>query len=151
MASCQGQGFIPQATSHAFPLTNPHHTLLSWTILLACLTFITFLLHSASSVHDLNQVICIQEARQSPFSSLLLKSHSPPSHPHSLFLHRSSQGDMIHPCLTPLLILKHSLSPPFTLTQARLLKYIISIPFNSLPPISYILNTCHNASLLTLS
>ena len=34
----QGQGFIPQAMPHAFPLTNPHHTPLLCTILLACLT-----------------------------------------------------------------------------------------------------------------
>ena len=33
VASCQGQGFI-----HTFLLTNPRHTLLSCTILLACLT-----------------------------------------------------------------------------------------------------------------
>ena len=39
IASHQSQGFIPQATPHAFPLTNLHHTLLSCTILLACLTF----------------------------------------------------------------------------------------------------------------
>ena len=38
VASCQSQGFIPRATSHAFPLTNPRHSLLSWTVLLACLT-----------------------------------------------------------------------------------------------------------------
>ena len=38
VASRQGQGFIPRATPHAFPLTNPHHTLLSCTILLICLT-----------------------------------------------------------------------------------------------------------------
>ena len=38
VASRQGQGFILQATRYAFPLTNPRHTLLSYTILLACLT-----------------------------------------------------------------------------------------------------------------
>ena len=32
------QGFIPRATHHAFPLTNPRHTLLSCTILLVCPT-----------------------------------------------------------------------------------------------------------------
>ena len=37
IASCQCQGFIAQAMPHAFPLTNPHHTFLSCTILLACL------------------------------------------------------------------------------------------------------------------
>ena len=37
VASHQSQGFIPQATPHAFPCTNYHHTLLSCTILLACL------------------------------------------------------------------------------------------------------------------
>ena len=36
---------------------------------------------------------------------------------------------MIHPCLTPLSILKHSLSPPFTLTQAKLITYILLIQF----------------------
>ena len=34
MASRLSQGFIHQA----MPLTNTHHTLLSWTVLLACLT-----------------------------------------------------------------------------------------------------------------
>ena len=58
---------------------------------------------------------------------------------------------MIHPCHTPLSILKHSLSLPFTLTQTRLLAYILLIPFSSLPSTSYILSTCHRASLLTLS
>ena len=38
LASRQTQEFIPRAISHAFPLTNPRHSLLSWTILLACLT-----------------------------------------------------------------------------------------------------------------
>ena len=37
MASCQGQQFIPLATPHSFPLTNPCHSPLSWTLLLACL------------------------------------------------------------------------------------------------------------------
>ena len=62
----------------------------------------------------------------------------------------NSQGDMIHPCLTPLSILNHSLSPPFTLTQAELSTYILLIPFKTLLPTSYILNTCYKASLLTL-
>ena len=35
----QSRGFIPQATPHSFPLTKPHHTLLSCTILIACLTY----------------------------------------------------------------------------------------------------------------
>ena len=39
MASRQGLWFIPRATPYAFPLTNPRHSLLSWTILLGCLTF----------------------------------------------------------------------------------------------------------------
>ena len=39
MASCQGQGFILWAIPHAFSFTTPHHSLLSCTILLACLTF----------------------------------------------------------------------------------------------------------------
>ena len=38
LASYQGQGFIPWGITHAFLLTNLHHSLLSWTILLACLT-----------------------------------------------------------------------------------------------------------------
>ena len=38
IASRQGQGFISRATPHAFPFTNPRHTLLSCIILLACLT-----------------------------------------------------------------------------------------------------------------
>ena len=38
VASSQGQGFIPWATPHAFPLINPCHSLLSYTILLACQT-----------------------------------------------------------------------------------------------------------------
>ena len=38
VACRQSQGFIPRATPHAFPFTNPRHTLLSCTILLACLT-----------------------------------------------------------------------------------------------------------------
>ena len=37
-SSHQGQGFIPWAAPHAFPLTNPHHSLQSYTIFLACLT-----------------------------------------------------------------------------------------------------------------
>ena len=40
------------------------------------------------------------------------------------------QGDMIQPCLTPLLILKHSLSSHFTITQAKLLTFILLIPFH---------------------
>ena len=38
IASRQDQGFISQATTNAFLLTNPRHKLLSCTILLACLT-----------------------------------------------------------------------------------------------------------------
>ena len=38
IVSRQGQGFIPWAMSHTFPLTNLCHTLLSCTILLACPT-----------------------------------------------------------------------------------------------------------------
>ena len=61
-----------------------------------------------------------------------------------------SQGDMMQPCLTPLSILNCSLSLHFTLTQAKLSTYILLIPPNSLPPTSYILNTYHKVSLLTL-
>ena len=124
------------------------------TLLLPALTFRPFLLHpsikpstitlrSYSDSPHKNQVICIQEVRQSPLSSLFLKSHSPPPHPHFHLLHHfvhiytlKSQGDIIHTCLTPLLILKHSLSPPFSLTQAILLTYILLIPINSSPPTS---------------
>ena len=38
VVSCQNQWFIPQVMPHAFPLTNQYHSLLSCTILLACLT-----------------------------------------------------------------------------------------------------------------
>ena len=61
-----------------------------------------------------------------------------------------SQGDMIQTCLTPLAILKHSLPHYFTLKQARLLTYILLIPFNILPPTSDILSSCYSASLLIL-
>ena len=39
MASRQNQGFIPLEKAYTFPLTNIRNTLLSCTILLACLTF----------------------------------------------------------------------------------------------------------------
>ena len=39
MVSRQDQWFIPRAMPHAFPLTNPRHTLLLCTIPLACLTY----------------------------------------------------------------------------------------------------------------
>ena len=38
VTSLQGQGFIDRAKLHAFPLTNPRHTRLLFTILLSCLT-----------------------------------------------------------------------------------------------------------------
>ena len=50
-----------------------------------------------------------------------------------------SQEDTIQPCLIPSSILKYSLSQPFTLRQARLLTYTLLMPFNSLPPTSYVL------------
>ena len=62
---------------------------------------------------------------------LLLSDHRPilltisPSPLSSCFITASlynlkSQGNMMQPCLTPLSILKHSLSPPFTPMHARL-------------------------------
>ena len=59
-----------------------------------------------------------------------------------------SQGNMIHLCLMPLSVLKHSLLLPFTLTQTRLFVHIPSFlkPFKSLPPTSYILITYHTNS-----
>src|SRR5678816_4300569 len=63
----------------------------------------------------------------------------------------NNQGDITQPCLTPLLILNQSPLTPFILTHASLSSYILLIPFRSLPPTPYITNTCHNASLLTLS
>ena len=52
MASYQGQGFIPLTTSHTFPLTYPLHSLLSCSILFACLTSKPlFFKHSTVSIH----------------------------------------------------------------------------------------------------
>ena len=39
VASHQSQGFILRASPHAFPFTNPRHSLVSYTIFFACLTF----------------------------------------------------------------------------------------------------------------
>ena len=77
--------------------------------------------------------------------------HSPfsPQSP-STYIHWKDKGSWLN-LLTPLSILKHSLSSPFTLTQERLLPYLLLIPFNSLQPTSYVLISCHNASLLTQS
>ena len=52
---------------------------------------------------------------------------------------------------TPLLILKHPLTSSTILMQARLLTYIVLIPFTSLPPTSYFLSTWNKAIHLTLS
>ena len=62
--------------------------------------------------------------------------HSLPSHPphlhfhlfhHCIYIRIKNQIDMMQPRLNPLSILEHSFSPPFTLTQARLLTYIFRI------------------------
>src|SRR5678815_3589016 len=63
----------------------------------------------------------------------------------------NNQIDITQPCLTPLLILNQSPLTPFILTHASLSSYILLTPFRSLPPTPYITNTCHKASLLTLS
>ena len=92
------------------------------------------LLHYASSVPDsskkhpkyLNSETC------SKLISSTQTSHSNPSYPPNTIT---------------------TISPKtLTLTSfySRLLIYILLIPFNSLPPTSYILGTCHSASLFTL-
>ena len=54
-----------------------------------------------------------------------------PSHPHFLLFHHcihvyfKSQRGLMQPYLTPLSIRNHSLTPPFTLTQAKLSTYIL--------------------------
>ena len=67
-----------------------------------------------------NQVMCIQEARQFPFSSILQESHLSPSRPHLLLHHsihifiekpRGHDAPLSHPTIYPKLI---------TLTQVEL-------------------------------
>src|SRR5678815_4745172 len=92
--------------------------------------------------------------RQLPFFIILTPSPSTPTS--NSFITPSiyklnNQGDITHPCLTPLLILNQSLLTPFILTHVSLSSYILLILFRSLPPTPYITNTCHRASLLILS
>ena len=70
-----------------------------------------------------NQIICIQEHRKSSLLSIHIYIEKPRGHD----------------------------TPSFTLTQPRLWTYMPLIPFNSLPATLYILSTCPNASLVTLS
>ena len=89
---------------------------------------------------------------------LFHESHSPSSHPYLHLLHRcihiyieqSRRHDttLSYPTIYPLLL---TLPPPFTLIQAELSTYILLILLNNLSPTSYILNSCHRASLFTLS
>ena len=81
----------------------------------------------------------IKEARYFILSPFFQKS--PFHHQHPIFITASiyswkSQGNMMQPCLTPLSILKQSLSPNFTLTRTRLLTYILLIPLDRLAPTS---------------
>src|SRR5678816_2151329 len=89
-----------------------------------------------------------------PFSIILTPSPATPTSNSFITLSiykLNNQGDITHPCLTPLLILIQSLSTSFILTHASLTSYILLIPFRNLPPTPYITNTCHKPSLLTLS
>ena len=119
--------------SHPNPFSPPN----TITLLLSALISKPLFLHTStkrptitfrpSSNSTQNQIIYILETKQSPLSSLLQKPNSHPPHPHfTSFITASiytlkSQEDMMHPCLTPLSILKQSLFPPFTLTKFRLL------------------------------
>ena len=101
-----------------------------------------------------NQIICIQEARQSPLSPILQESHLPPSHLHLHLLHRcihihneQPKGHdklLSHPTIYP-----KPFTHPILLTQAELSIYILLIPLNNLPP-HHSLNTCQRASRFTV-
>ena len=67
VASYQGQGFIPWATSHAFSLTNLCHSLLSCTILLACLKSKPFFFKHSFTV-SIHPFCCLPTEQLSAYS-----------------------------------------------------------------------------------
>ena len=77
-----------------------------------------------------SQVKCLQETMQSPLSSFLQKPYSHPPHPNFHLFHHCIPIHVEEPrghdttLSQPLSVLKHSLSLPFTPTQARLFTYI---------------------------
>ena len=100
IASLHGQGFISRATLHALPLTNPRHTLLSCTILLACLTSKPLFLKQSFtvSIHLLRGlptentfinlfVYILRHPAQLPYPGIRDFIHSPDTQQTSEFVH----------------------------------------------------------------
>ena len=89
---------------------------------------------------------------------ILQESPSPPSHPHlhlfhhciHIYIEKPKRHDAImsHPTIYPK---QFTLTPPFILTKAKLSHTHSLFHPTDYPPPSYVLNTCHKTSLLTLS
>ena len=100
MASPQSEGFIPQDTPHAFPLTNPRHSLLSYTMHASCLNFISFFffLNSPSRYHFTSSAAdLLSDYPYTPhidhLSNLVIL--------HSLHMAKPSQNTFMNPFVTP--------------------------------------------------
>ena len=136
--------FIPWNRAQPFLFTNSCHSFLHFPtytfmpVLLFSLLSISILIFT-SYLHLLpDSFSYISEQNILPSLSVLLIHYTKPSH---LCVQETKES----PWSPSLAVI------PFALAQVGLLAYIILIPLNCLPPLSYILRTCHRASLLTLS